>query len=56
MDQGRQLSGDAPPLFADYHDDALYYRTALNILTLMCAHALELVESSSARSELQYGV
>jgi hypothetical protein len=51
--QGKYLSSDDSSLIADYYDDMLYYRTALNILTLMYRHQLELAESLSTIIEAQ---
>jgi len=56
VDEGRYLSGDDPALIADYYDDMLYYRTALNILTLMYKHQLQLAESLATLIEQQYGL
>jgi hypothetical protein len=53
---GKYLSGDDPSLIADYYDDMLYYRTALNILTLMYRRQLHLGESLSTLIETQYGI
>ena len=50
---GRYLASNDPALMADYYDDMLYYRTALNILTLMYQRQLELAESLSALIEAQ---
>ena len=54
--QGRYLASDDPFLIADYYDDLLYYRTALNILTLMYRRQLQLAESLSELIEAQYGI
>jgi hypothetical protein len=51
---GRYLSSDDPSVMADYYDDMLYYRTALNVLTLMYQRQLQLAESLSALIESQY--
>jgi hypothetical protein len=56
VDEGRYLSGDDPALIADYYDDMLYYRTALNILTLMYKRQLQLAESLATLIESQYGL
>lgn len=53
---GRYLTDDDPSLIADYYDDMLYYRTALNILTLMYQRQLQLAESLSTLIEAQYGI
>lgn len=53
---GRYLSSDDSSLTADYYDDMLYYRTALNILTLMYQRQLQLAESLSTLIETQYGI
>ena len=42
IDHGEYLESDDPALIADYYDDMLYYRTALNILVLMYQNQLEL--------------
>jgi hypothetical protein len=47
---------DEPLLLADYFDDMLYYRTALNILALMYQRQLGLAESLSTIIEAQYGI
>lgn len=54
--QGNYLASDDPALIADYYDDMLYYRTALNILTLMHRRQLQLAESLSTLIEGQYGI
>ena len=54
--QGTYLSGDDPSLITDYYDDMLYYRTALNILTLMYERQLRLAESLSSLIEEHYGL
>jgi hypothetical protein len=54
--QGTYLSGETPSLITDYYDDMLYYRTALNILTLMYQRQLRLAESLSSLIEEQYGI
>jgi hypothetical protein len=54
--QGTYFSGDDPSLFNDYYDDMLYYRTALNILTIMYQRQLQLAESLSSLIEEQYGI
>jgi hypothetical protein len=54
--QGDYFASDDPALIADYHDDMLYYRTALNILTLMHRRQLRLAESLSTLIEKQYGI
>lgn len=54
--QGSYLASDEPIVIADYYDDMLYYRTALNILTLMYRRQLQLAESLSSLIETQYGV
>lgn len=56
VDEGRYLSGDDPALIADYYDDMLYYRTALNILTLMYKQQLRLAKSLATLIESQYGL
>ncbi len=56
VDPGPYLAGDDPVLIADYYDDMLYYRTALNILRLMYERQLQLAESLSTLIESQYGV
>jgi hypothetical protein len=56
IDSGRYLSGNDPALLADYYDDMLYYRTALNVLNLMYRRQLQLAESLSTLIESQYGV
>jgi hypothetical protein len=43
-------------MIADYYDDMLYYRTALNILTLMYQRQLQLAESLSTLIEAQYDI
>jgi len=53
---GNYLSSDDPLLIADYYDDMLYYRTALNILTLMYERQLQLADSLSTLIESQYGL
>ena len=53
---GRYLSSDDSMLIADYYDDMLYYRTALNILTLMYQRQLHLAQSLSTLIEAQYGI
>lgn len=50
------LANDDPIVIADYYDDMLYYRTALNILTLMYRRQLHLAESLSTLIETQYGI
>lgn len=54
--RGTYLANDNPIVFADYYDDMLYYRTALNILTLMYRRQLQLAESLSTLIETQYGM
>jgi hypothetical protein len=54
--QGTYLSGDDPALISDYCVDMLYYRTALNILTLMHQGQLRLAETLSSLIEEQYGI
>ena len=54
--QGTYFSSDDPSLIADYYDDMLYYRTALNILTLMYERQLYLAEALEALIEEQYGI
>jgi hypothetical protein len=54
--EGEYLSSDDPVLIADYYDDMLYYRTALNILTLMYQRQLRLANSLSALIEEEYGI
>lgn len=54
--QGNYLASGDPALIADYYDDMLYYRTALNILTLMHRRQLQLAESLSTLIEGQYGI
>lgn len=49
--EGRYLASDDPALVADYYDDMLYYRTALNILTLMYRRQLQLADSLAALVE-----
>jgi hypothetical protein len=44
---GNYLADNDPSLIADYYDDMLYYRTALNILVLMYQQQLGLAESLS---------
>ncbi len=56
VDPGPYVSSDDPVLIADYYDDMLYYRTALNILRLMYERQLQLAESLSTLIESQYGV
>jgi hypothetical protein len=53
---GNYFSGDDPALIADYYDDMLYYRTALNILKLMYERQMNLAESLSTLIESQYGI
>lgn len=53
---GDYFSNDDPSLVADYYDDMLYYRTALNILTLMYRRQLQLAEALAALIEEQYGI
>lgn len=53
---GQYLSTEDPSLIADYYDDMLYYRTALNILTLMYQRQLRLAESLSTLIEAQYDI
>ena len=53
---GQYLSTEDPSLIADYYDDMLYYRTALNILTLMYQRQLQLAESLSTLIEAQYDI
>ena len=53
---GNYISGDDPSLIADYYDDMLYYRTALNILKLMYERQMNLAESLSTLIESQYGI
>ena len=45
--QGTYLSSDDPQLIDGYYDHMLYYRTALNILTLMYRQQLDQAESLS---------
>lgn len=54
--EGDYLSSDDPVLIADYYDDMLYYRTALNILTLMYQRQLRLADPLSALIEEEYGI
>lgn len=54
--QGTYLSSDDPSLIADYYDDMLYYRTALNILTLMYKRQLQLAEALESLITEQYGI
>ena len=54
--QGTYLSSNDSSLIADYYDDMLYYRTALNILTLMYKRQLQLAEALEALIEEQYGI
>jgi hypothetical protein len=54
--EGAYLSDDNPSLITDYYDDMLYYRTALNILTLMYERQLRLAESLSSLIQEQYGI
>ena len=54
--RGKYLAGDDPALIADYYDDMLYYRTALNILTLMHRRQLQPAGSPSTLIEAQYGI
>jgi hypothetical protein len=51
---GEYFASDNPLLIADYYDDMLYYRTALNILTLMYRRQLLLAESLSTKIDAQY--
>ena len=51
---GRYLASDDAALIADYYDDMLYYRTALNILTLMYRRQLQLAESLQTLIETRY--
>lgn len=51
--EGNYLSSEDSLLSNDYYDDMLYYRTALNILTLMYRQQLELAESLSTMIEAQ---
>ena len=53
---GSYLSGDDPSLLTDYYDDMLYYRTALNLLTLMYQRQLQLANSLSTLIEEHYGI
>jgi hypothetical protein len=54
--QGDYFSDDNPSLITDYYDDMLYYRTALNILTLMYERQLQLADSLSSLIEKRYGI
>ena len=54
--QGTYFSNNDPSLLTDYYDDMLYYRTALNILTLMYKRQLQLAEALDALIEEQYGI
>jgi len=54
--QGTYFSSDDPSLITDYYDDMLYYRTALNILTLMYQRQLQLAEALSSLIKEQYGI
>ena len=54
--QGTYFSNNDPSLLTDYYDDMLYYRTALNILTLMYKRQLQLAEALEALIEEQYGI
>jgi hypothetical protein len=54
--RGTYLANDDPSLIDDYYDDTLYYRTALNILTLMHRRQLQLAESLAIVIEAQYGI
>jgi hypothetical protein len=54
--QGTYFSDDNPSLIADYYDDMLYYRTALNILTQMYERQLQLADSLSSLIEEHYGI
>lgn len=56
MPSGQYLSTEDPSLIADYYDDMLYYRTALNILTLMYQRQLQLAESLLTLLEAQYDI
>ena len=56
MPSGQYLSTEDPALIADYYDDMLYYRTALNILTLMYQRQLQLAESLLTLLEAQYDI
>lgn len=53
---GNYFTTDDPSLIADYYDDMLYHRTALNILTLMYRRQLQSVESLIALIETQYNL
>lgn len=54
--EGDYLSSDDPALVADYYDDMLYYRTALNILALMYERQLRLANFLSALIEEQHRI
>ena len=54
--EGNYFSSEDPLLFTDYYNDMLYYRTALNILTLMYQRQLQLAEALSTLIEQQYGI
>jgi hypothetical protein len=54
--QGNYFPDDDPSLITDYYDDMLYYRTALNILTLMYRRQLQLADSLSSLIEEQYDI
>lgn len=54
--EGKYLASDDPALIAEYYEDMLYHRTALNILTLMYRRQPQLAEPLSARIETQYGI
>jgi len=54
--EGNYLTSNDPLLIGDYYDDMLYYRTALNILTLMYERQLQLASSLSTLIEEQYGI
>jgi len=56
VQRGQYLASDDPAVFADYYDDMLYYRTALNILNLMYRRQLQLAESLSTLIGTQYGI
>jgi len=53
---GDYVIGDDPGLWTDYYGDMLYYKTALNINTLLMRRQLELAEALSELIAKQYGI
>lgn len=53
---GEYVISDDPRLWTDYYGDMLYYKTALNINTLLMRRQLELAEALSGLIAERYGI